>query len=49
MDVNKDGAVTLIDLQAIMEFLSNNADMTDMIEMGISAEELALIEKFLNP
>lgn len=45
MDVNKDGAVTLIDLQAIMEFLSSNADMSDMIEMGISAEELALIEK----
>ncbi len=49
MDVNKDGEVTLIDLQAIMEYKSNNADYQDMLEMGISEEELALIEMALNP
>ena len=37
------------DLQAIMEYKANNADYRDMLEMGISEEELALIASYLNP
>lgn len=43
VDIDKDGVITLADLAALYDYLVGNLSTTKLFEMGISAEELAIL------